>query len=50
MKSPLIISTDVVNMSDQDLGWISNKYLIEFNQDDVYGEVAQPYKWGTNPN
>lgn len=50
MKSPLIISTDVVNMSDQDLGWISNKYLIEFNQGDVYGEAAQPYKWGTNPN
>lgn len=50
MKSPLFLSTDIVNMSDQDLALVSNKYLIAFNQDSEYGEAAKPYKWGTNPD
>ena len=50
MKSPLILSTDIVDIADHDFEWVSNKYLIEFNQDDQYGEAAKPYKWGTNPD
>ena len=50
MKSPLIIGTDMTVLSDDNIALLKNKYLLAFNQDDVYGEPATPYKWGTNPD
>lgn len=49
MKSPLLIGSNVKNMTQQDVDVLKNKYLLAFNQDSKYGEPAQPYKWGANP-
>ncbi|KAI1818104.1 glycoside hydrolase family 27 protein [Poronia punctata] len=50
MKSPLLIGTDLNAASNESKAIMLNKYLIAFNQDDVYGAAAKPYKWGTNPD
>ena len=50
MKSPLLIGTDVIKLPEHDIDVLKNKYLLAFNQDDVYGRPATPYKWGTNPD
>ncbi|KAI9711255.1 MAG: alpha-glucosidase maltase [Bogoriella megaspora] len=50
MKSPLIIGTDLSNISDADVAVLQNKYLLAFNQDNEVGRPATPYKWGTNPD
>ncbi|KAI1284675.1 glycoside hydrolase family 27 protein [Xylaria sp. FL0933] len=50
MKSPLLIGTNLDTASDDSKAILLNKYLIAFNQDDVYGAPAKPYKWGTNPD
>lgn len=50
MKSPLLIGTEIANLSQQNIDILQNKYLIAFNQDDIYGEPASPYRWGTNPD
>lgn len=50
MKSPLLIGTDLAAISDDNLAILKNKHLLAFNQDDVYGAPATPYKWGTNPD
>lgn len=49
MKSPIIIGTDLTQLSDANLAILLNKYLLAFNQDPVYGGPAEPYKWGVNP-
>ncbi|KAJ8125133.1 hypothetical protein O1611_g8507 [Lasiodiplodia mahajangana] len=48
MKSPLLIGTNLNTASDDAKSILLNKYLLAFNQDDVYGAPAKPYKWGTN--
>jgi alpha-galactosidase len=48
MKSPLLIGTDLAKLDSQKVDILKNKYLLAFNQDDVYGAPATPYKWGTN--
>ncbi|KAK5631163.1 hypothetical protein RRF57_006878 [Xylaria bambusicola] len=50
MKSPLLIGTNLYTASNESKSILLNKYLLAFNQDDVYGAPAKPYKWGTNPN
>ncbi|KAI0434737.1 glycoside hydrolase family 27 protein [Xylaria sp. FL1042] len=50
MKTPLLIGTNLNTASDDSKAILLNKYLIAFNQDDVYGAPAKPYKWGTNPD
>lgn len=45
-KSPLIIGTPLHNIQPSILSILSNKELIAFNQDPVYGFSASPYKWG----
>lgn len=50
MKSPLLIGTDLTNLSQTNIDLLKNKYLLAFNQDDVFGKPALPYKWGTNPD
>ncbi|KAM3436143.1 hypothetical protein NHJ13734_005244 [Beauveria thailandica] len=49
MKSPLLIGSNVNNLTQDDVDVLKNSYLLAFNQDDEYGEPAQPYKWGVNP-
>lgn len=50
MKSPLLIGTDLTELSGENIGVLKNEYLLAFNQDPVYGGPATPYKWGTNPD
>lgn len=50
LKSPLIIGTRLHNIKPEILQILSNKELIDFNQDLLEGEPAKPYKWGVNPN
>ncbi|CZT44310.1 probable Probable alpha-galactosidase B [Rhynchosporium secalis] len=50
MKSPLIIGTDLSILKTSLVDVLKNKYLLAFNQDDVFGKPAMPYKWGTNPD
>ena len=50
MKSPLLIGTDITVLSNDNIAILKNQYLLAFNQDDMYGAPAAPYKWGTNPD
>ncbi|KAI0537762.1 glycoside hydrolase family 27 protein [Xylaria digitata] len=50
MKSPLLIGTNLNTASEDAKAILLNKHLLAFNQDDVYGASAKPYKWGTNPD
>ncbi|KAF2442911.1 glycoside hydrolase family 27 protein [Karstenula rhodostoma CBS 690.94] len=50
MKSPLLIGTDLAKLDQNNIDVLKNKYLLAFNQDEVYGKPATPYKWGTNPD
>ncbi|KFZ09721.1 hypothetical protein V502_08532 [Pseudogymnoascus sp. VKM F-4520 (FW-2644)] len=50
MKSPLVIGTALDKLSEVNLAILKNKYLLAFNQDDVHGKPAAPYKWGVNPD
>jgi alpha-galactosidase len=50
MKSPLLIGTDLNKAPDEAISIMLNKHLLAFNQDDVYGAAAKPYRWGTNPD
>ncbi|XMA15190.1 hypothetical protein WAI453_007981 [Rhynchosporium graminicola] len=50
MKSPLIIGTDLAILKTSLVDVLKNKYLLAFNQDDIFGKPAMPYKWGTNPD
>ncbi|KAK0671594.1 family 27 putative glycoside hydrolase [Cercophora samala] len=49
-KSPLIIGTplDTLALRKPILDILSNRELIDFNQDSVYGASAMPYKWGND--
>jgi alpha-galactosidase len=48
MKSPLLIGTNVQTLSNDEIGILRNQWLLFFNQDDMFGAPAMPYKWGTN--
>jgi alpha-galactosidase len=50
LKSPLIIGTPLATIEPRILEILSNKQLIAFNQDPLYGAPAFPYKWGYNPD
>ncbi|KAL6873004.1 glycoside hydrolase family 27 protein [Trichoderma novae-zelandiae] len=50
MKSPLLIGTDLTQLSQENIELLKNKHLLAFNQDSVYGQPATPYKWGVNPD
>ena len=45
MKAPLLIGTDITNLTQTNIDILQNKQLIAFNQDSVYGKPAIPYKW-----
>ncbi|KAL2834795.1 glycoside hydrolase superfamily [Aspergillus pseudoustus] len=46
MKGPLLIGTDLSQISAAHLAILSNPYLLAFHQDPVIGRPAYPYKWG----
>ena len=46
LKSPLIIGTPLDSIKKPILDILSNRELIDFNQDAVYGASAMPYRWG----
>ncbi|KAK4504739.1 hypothetical protein PRZ48_002701 [Zasmidium cellare] len=48
-KAPLIMGTDLTQLSQTNIDILQNKHLIEFNQDSVVSSPAQPYKGGVNP-
>lgn len=48
LKSPLIIGTRLDGIAPEVLEILVNKELVAFNQDGVFGQAAQPYKWGVN--
>ncbi|KAK5175821.1 uncharacterized protein LTR77_000961 [Saxophila tyrrhenica] len=50
MKSPLLIGAELGNLTERQVGVLQNRYLLSFNQDEVYGKPAAPYKWGCNPD
>ena len=50
MKSPLLIGTDLSNLSDANIAILKNKYLLAFHQDPVHGKSAAPFRWGVNPD
>ncbi|KAG6822635.1 hypothetical protein H0H92_013126, partial [Tricholoma furcatifolium] len=50
MKSPLLIGTNLSAITDDILGILTNKEIIDINQDDVYGESISPFRWGINPD
>lgn len=50
LKSPLFIGTRLDGIKPEILRILSNKDLIAFNQDKVFGASATPYKWGINPD
>jgi alpha-galactosidase len=50
LKSPLIIGTMLHGIKEEVLEILSNRELIAFNQDEIVGEAAKPYKWGVNPD
>ncbi|KAF2663935.1 glycoside hydrolase [Microthyrium microscopicum] len=50
MKSPLLIGTDLDKIKPSSVAILKNKNLLAFNQDDVYGKPAFPFKWGSAPD
>lgn len=50
MKGPLLIGTDLTNLTKTQIALLQNKYLLAFNQDPLIGKPARPYKWGINPD
>lgn len=48
MKSPLLVSTDLTNITDASLSILTNQEIIAINQDDVVGTSISPFKWGYN--
>lgn len=50
MKGPLLMGTDLLNITQEQIDILQNKYLLAFNQDPIVGKPARPYKWGINPD
>ncbi|KAI0716313.1 glycoside hydrolase family 27 protein [Earliella scabrosa] len=50
MKSPLLIGTDLSNISQADLSILKNEEIIAINQDPVVGTSSTPFRWGINPD
>jgi len=50
MKSPLLISTHLSDVTNQTLDILKNTEIIAINQDPVIGTSISPFRWGINPN
>ncbi|KAI0642496.1 glycoside hydrolase family 27 protein [Trametes meyenii] len=50
MKSPLLIGTDLSNISKRDLSILKNEEILAISQDPVVGTSVTPFRWGINPD
>lgn len=50
LKSPLLISANLTNVSRQSIDILSNKDLLRINQDPHVGASISPFRWGINPD
>jgi len=50
MKSPLLIGTNLSNITPDILGILTNKEILNINQDPVVGKSISPFRWGINPD
>lgn len=50
LKSPLFISTDLRNATEETFGILGNKDIIKINQDPVVGQGVTPFRWGGSGN
>lgn len=50
MKSPLILGADLTSLAKEHMDVLKNEYLVAFNQDNLHGAPATPYKWGLFPD
>ncbi|KAK2799834.1 hypothetical protein FQN50_008355 [Emmonsiellopsis sp. PD_5] len=50
LKSPLFLSTDLTNVTEETIEILTNKDLLKINQDPEVGESISPFRWGINPD
>ncbi|PGG99225.1 hypothetical protein AJ79_08655 [Helicocarpus griseus UAMH5409] len=50
LKSPLFLSTDLTNVTEETIEILTNKDLLKINQDPNVGESISPFRWGINPD
>ncbi|GLB45187.1 putative alpha galactosidase A [Lyophyllum shimeji] len=50
MKSPLLISTDLSQVTNETLEILMNREILAINQDPVVGTSISPFRWGVNPD
>jgi len=50
MKSPLLISTDLSQITEDSLRILKNAEIIAINQDSLIGTSVTPFRWGLNPD
>ncbi|KAJ7618125.1 glycoside hydrolase superfamily [Mycena polygramma] len=50
LKSPLLIGTDLTQITNETIEILSNREIIAINQDPVYGKAVTPFRWGKNPD
>ncbi|KAF1732791.1 putative alpha-galactosidase B [Beauveria bassiana] len=49
MKTPLLIGSNVKNLTQDDVNVLKNRCLLAFNQDDEYGEPSAAIQMGRQP-
>lgn len=49
MKTPLLIGSNVKNLTQDDVNVLKNRCLLAFNQDDEYGEPSAAVQMGRQP-
>jgi len=49
-KSPLLIGTNLSNITTDNLNILKNSEIIAINQDPVVGTSISPFRWGLNPD
>lgn len=50
LKSPLLISADLTNATEETFEILGNRDIIKINQDPNVGESISPFRWGINPD
>lgn len=48
LKSPLLISADLTNATEETFEILGNRDIIKINQDPNVGESISPFRWGVN--
>ncbi|KAK2464522.1 hypothetical protein APHAL10511_003501 [Amanita phalloides] len=50
MKSPLLIGTDLTQITPEILEILKNTEILAINQDPMVGKSISPFRWGVNPD